>query len=74
MYRVASDTSIDVAIGYQYLGEASLGTRIVHSGASSNGDIKQTLHSINARIGLVNRYSLINGHVFAIFLNFTSAA
>ena len=54
LYRVATNTSLDVAVGYQDLGKAILGHRAVQPGATSQGEVKQKLRGINARIGLVH--------------------
>ena len=54
MYRLTKKTSFDIVIGYQNLGEASLGGPVFNTGAISKGDIKQKLRGLNARVGLVH--------------------
>ena len=54
LYALTQQTSLDVAIGYQDLGKASLGPRVVPSGAVSNGNVEQLLRGLNARMGLVH--------------------
>ena len=54
LYAVTKQISVNVAIGYQDLGKASLGTRVVRTGATSKGNVEQRLRGLSARIGLVH--------------------
>ena len=53
-YEVTRQTGVEVAIGYQVLGNALLGTRVVPDGASSTGEVAQTLRGLTGRVGLVH--------------------
>ena len=54
LYHFNFHTSFKIAFGYQDLGKAVLGTRIVPQGVTSKGEITQKLRGFNATVGLVH--------------------